>query len=82
MTIFAKLFDTPSGQLLVTKEFDDDEYKLTLRGEGNSFCDPALSFTYETKEARDEAFESVDQVQAEASAAEMATMVASFFKEG
>lgn len=84
MAVFARLFETPSGQVLLTKEFEEDEYRLSLRGEGNSIATPTLSFTYEDEETRDRAFDSITQQHADEQGAEMARVVGSFFgkKEG
>lgn len=77
--MFAKLFDTPHGQLLVTKEFEEDEYQLAFRGVGNHCCSPTVSFTFETKEDRDRAFDATGQEHADRQAAEMAAVVEGLF---
>lgn len=75
--MFAKLFDTPHGQLLLTKEFEDEEYQLTARGQDFGGASPAVSFTFETQEARDAAFDTATQEQADATAAQLDSTVRS-----
>lgn len=85
MKNFAKLFDTPHGQLLVTQEaYDDDAdaaqpYPLELRGEGNSFCEARLIYRYPNTDERQQAFDEVDQAIAEEMAAMLAGQVAAIF---
>jgi hypothetical protein len=80
MTDFAKLFITPHGQLLVTKEFDE-EYQLAFRGHGNSFCSPTVTMNFSTKEARESAYEAVGQEEADKHAKDIAATVISIFGE-
>ena len=81
--MFAKLFDTPHGQLLATRDYDDDEspekpYTITARGQGNDVADPSMTFTWETAEERDAAFEAIDQEAADQCAAMLAGMLVGF----
>lgn len=80
---FAKLFDTPDGQVLVTHEYDDGEYpevpyRLTFRGAQHKGVDPAISFGWPTEAERDEAFASVYQERANHTARELAATVRNF----
>lgn len=80
---FARLFDTPDGQLLVTKEFDDDgypeePYRLRLRGEGVKGIAASLSFGWDTPKLRQEAFDEFTQGQAEAVAKDLAATLRNF----
>ena len=80
---FAKLFDTPDGQLLVTHEYDDTDhpdapYRLTFRGEQHKGVDPAVSFGWPTEAERDEAFASTMQERADHTARELAQTVRNF----
>lgn len=80
---FAKLFDTPDGQLLVTHEYDDTDhgeapYRLNFRGEQHKGVDPAISFGWSTEAERDEAFATTTQERAEHTARELAQTVANF----
>ena len=81
MSAFAKLFDTPDGQLLVTKEFDDGEenpYRISMRSEDQHGVDPSIAFGWATDLERDEAFDSVDQARADKTAAELTATVRNF----
>jgi len=80
---FAKLFNTPNGQLLVTMEYDDTDhedapYRLNFRGAQHKGVDPAMSFGWPTEAKRDEAFASVYQERADHTARELAQTVANF----
>lgn len=81
MHTFAKLFDTPHGQCLVTKERsdDDDSYQVAFRGVGNEVASPTLSFSYGSLEERDQAFDSMGQEDADKIAAEMDAVVNGMF---
>lgn len=84
---FAKLFDTPDGQLLVTKEFDDIEhddapYRLSLRGEGVKGVDAAISFGWPSEAERDNVFSRCVQEDADRHARELAAMVRGFMAKG
>lgn len=80
--MFAKLFDTPDGQLLVTHEFDDDHedgpFRLNFRGEQYKGVDVAISFGWPTEAERNEAFASVLQERADHTARELAQTVRNF----
>jgi hypothetical protein len=83
---FAKLFDTPDGQLLVTHEYDDTDYpeapyRLAMRGEQHKGVDPALSFGWPTEAERDEAFTTTTQERAEHTARQLAATVRNFMSE-
>lgn len=80
---FAKLFDTPDGQLLVTHEYDDTDhgeapYRLNFRGEQHKGVDPAISFGWPTETERDEVFDRVTQEDADRQARELAATVRGF----
>lgn len=80
---FAKLFDTPDGQLLVTKEFDDIEhddapYRLSLRGEGIKGVDATISFGWGSDAERDDVFAQCGQDDADRQARELAQTLANF----
>lgn len=80
---FAKLFDTPDGQLLVTKEFDDIEhddapYRLSLRGEGVKGVDASISFGWASEAERNEVFDRCAQDDADRQARELAQTLANF----
>jgi hypothetical protein len=61
MSAFAKIFDTPHGQLLVTKDYDDEHedapYRINARGESNSVAQPSMGFGWESEEERDAAWD-------------------------
>lgn len=84
--MFAKLFDTADGQLLVTQEYDDDHadghYRLNFRGEQHKGVDVAISFGWPTEAERDEAFASVQQQRADHTARELAQTVRNFMDGG
>lgn len=80
---FARLFDTPDGQLLITKEFDDEEhpdapYRLRIRGEGIKGIDASLSYGWDTPAQRREAFDEFTQGQAEVAAKDLAATLRNF----
>lgn len=78
MALFAKLFDTPHGQLLVTKDFNDEDsdapYRIECRGEGSHAADPFVSFGWDNGAERDAEFDSTDQCKADTIAAELVSM--------
>lgn len=78
--LFVKLFDTPHGQLLVTKEFDE-EYQMAIRGEAIGGASPVARLGYDTKSERDEQFTTIDQAKADQQAATFANMLTRLFKE-
>lgn len=80
MSDFAKLFDTPHGQILVTKEFDDG-YKITVRGRQFGGADPAVTAEYDSKEDREDAFIKIDQTVADKQAEAFAKMMAELFQD-
>lgn len=84
--MFAKLFDTPHGQLLVTMEFDDTEepanpYKMRMRGEAFKDADIAIAYSYPTLEQRDGWFERITQEDANLVAAKLQAMAQGMFGE-
>lgn len=67
---FAKLFDTPHGQLLLTKDKgDEDEAILAVRFDGA--CSLTLTSFFEDEAKRDEGFDNFDQAFAERQAEHM-----------
>jgi hypothetical protein len=76
---FAKLFDTPHGQLLVTREYDamEGKYEIVVRGAGNGTMTPEvrLGGWDDDEEASRDALAKTDQAMAERNAAELAAMV-------
>ena len=72
---FAKLFETTHGQLLVTKEYDDDEGEgLCLRFDGDITVE--LTSRFASAADRNVAFANIDQALAEDQAARLAAMSA------
>lgn len=81
MTTFARLFETESGQLLVTREYDDTEdepYTITVRGASVRGADPTLTLFYVSESERDGLFDGLDQEQAESLARDMAQAAGNF----
>lgn len=79
--MFAKLFTTPHGQLLLTTDFDEDEdmpWLLSARGEDVSGVRATMTFKFETEEERDLSFEAGSQETAEATAGDMHRMLLKF----
>lgn len=86
-TAFAKLFNTPNGQLLVTHEFDEDEhpdapFRLLFRGEAYRGTDVSIAFGWPDEQGRNNAFASVDQNRADSTAHELASTVRRFMTKG
>lgn len=80
MAPFAKLFETPDGQLLVTHDYDDDQYpeapyRVVFRGAQHEGVDPSVTFGWATEAERDVAFASVMQERADHTARELAATV-------
>lgn len=66
---FAKLFDTPNGQILVTMGFDgpgnlQDSHFLTIRGAGTAGVVPQLTLTSTKANVQDE-FDRYSQADAD-----------------
>lgn len=80
---FAKLFDTPHGQLLVVKDGvdDDDQYPLSIRGEEFGGVIAAFNPAYQTSDACDAAFERFDQAEADRQAEGLRKMLTSLLSE-
>jgi hypothetical protein len=74
---FAKLFDTPSGQLLATRDEqeDDDTWPIRMRGAEVGGCTPASVLGFYTEAERDAAFDRICQADAEKSAAHLRSAV-------
>lgn len=68
-TTFAKLFDTPSGQLLVTKTYDDennaDSHELTASMVFEDAIKVDMSLGFASLEQRDVKFDKFDQSNAD-----------------
>lgn len=85
MTAFAKIFETPHGQLLATMDFDDDEhpeapYRITARGEGNGSATPSLGFGWESESERDAAWDQeMNQENAEKIASDLHNAISKLF---
>ncbi len=79
MTEFAKLFTTPHGQLLITRDGmsdeHDDQWVLTARGEDYRGVQATMAFTYQSQEGMDQAFEGATQEQADNTAQQMRGML-------
>lgn len=75
---FAKLFDTRHGQLLITKEYDDegDRHGLAARFEGA--CSMTISTWFADEQSRDEAFANWMQADAERQGESMAATTSKF----
>lgn len=68
--MFAKLFDTSAGQLLVTKDTNEDEpegqqYGLTQRGEEHRGIKAEITGYFDSEEDRDAAFAGFNSDDAE-----------------
>lgn len=70
---FARLFDTPHGQLLVTTQAQDDDelWPLTIKCADVGDVIAELSFKFEAEADRNAALADYDQAQAEQIAAGM-----------
>ena len=84
---FAKLFDTPDGQILVTHEYDEDEhpdapFRLQFRGQDYRGTGVSIAFGWPDEQRRDAAFASVDQARADSTARELASTVRRFMSGG
>lgn len=75
---FAKLFDTPHGQFLVTLSCDEDEFYVYLRGADRHDISPEMKWTYEREEEQRSAFDSFSEADALRLALSMAMMVDHF----
>jgi hypothetical protein len=65
MAKFAKLLETPHGQLLATLDYEDDEHRMVLRGESRNGIIPSYTFTFEDQTAQQAALEALDQASAD-----------------
>lgn len=63
---FAKVFEIDTNQVLITKEFDenDDTYLLKQTTEFDEVT-PAMSMGFDTEEKRDKAFEDYNEENAQ-----------------
>jgi hypothetical protein len=79
--MFAKLFDTPNGQLLAFKTLgDDDDPIIRIIGEAVGGVVPSASLGYEGDEdRRDAAFEKLNQSGAEQQAKGFRDMLTKMF---
>lgn len=75
---FAKLFDTPHGQLLVSRDFDGDDGDelVTIRGKGLPGIRAETQYRYDHAAQADLAFSAFDQTDANHIAMSMATLLA------
>ena len=82
--MFAKLFDTPHGQLLAVVNYDADEdtHGLVIRGESVGGVVPQEIHHFENEAQAEEALRIFDQEQAEETAASLARVCAPFFTTG
>ena len=69
-TPFAKLFETRDGQILVTKDTDDDD-RPTLACRFDGACSLTLTSFFNDEAKRDEAFDMFDQELADQQAIHM-----------
>ena len=83
MTEFAKLFTTPHGQLLITREGMSDEYDdqwvLIAQGEDYRGQLGIMAFTYESQEDMDQAFEGITLEHADNTAQQMQVILEMLF---
>jgi hypothetical protein len=81
METFAKIFDLPARQVLVTTEYDPDEEEWKLRTETRyDGMMIAISGSYSSKESLDEAFGKYNQSNAEALLEESDKIYTKFYK--
>lgn len=77
--MFCKVFDTSVGQMLLTKDFDDEQedgaFRLVARGEDYRGVQATMSFGWPTEAERDAAFETADQERAENTATDLRRMI-------
>jgi hypothetical protein len=79
---FAKLFDTPNGQLLAfLKVGDEGKYDLVVMGEPMSDIHPQLSFGYDSDEAAIQVFNTMDQMKADQTASQMRSTAAMILRD-
>lgn len=76
--VFAKLFDTPHGQLLVTRDFDGDDGDelVIVRGAGVAGFKAETQYRYDHAEQADCAFAAFDQAEAARIAKALSTLLA------
>lgn len=74
---FAKLFDTPHGQLLAVRKYDaeSDSDQIVVRGAAVDGVCPTTLHSYESEEAAERQFATIDQAKAERTAARLNAMV-------
>jgi len=81
--MFAKLFDTPHGQLLAFMDTEDDEPVVVLKGEPRNGVLPSVTLSgYSDEEVgQKREFEAIDQAKADSTAKSMHDAMASLFGE-
>lgn len=76
---FAKLFDTPSGQLLLFKcESDDEDPALKVMAAPVGDISPSAILSYDTEAKRDLAFDRIGQDGAERFSTQLRAAAAGF----
>ena len=75
---FAKMFDTPHGQLLAYCDYDDADYQYVVRviGAGVDGVTPRANLGYDSEEDRQRGFDKIDQAGAEEMALRLHNLVA------
>lgn len=76
--VFAKLFDTPHGQLLVTRDFegDDGDELVIVRGAGLPGYKAETQYRYDHAAEADQAFEAFSQDDADRVGRALTTILA------
>ena len=77
---FAKLFDTPDGQLLYFKHLDEDELPvITVMGAALGGICPSVHLGYDDEDHRDRIFEEISQHDADMMAKDLTNTVCKMF---
>lgn len=54
--VFAKIFELEKHQVLITKEYEDDKFRINQTTDIDS-CVPTLALIFDNEEKRDQCFE-------------------------
>ena len=79
--MFAKLFDTPDGQLLAFMDTEDDEPVVVLKGEPRHGVLPSMTLSGypDDEEGQKREFEAIDQAKADETAKSLAAALDGIF---
>jgi hypothetical protein len=82
MTKFAKLFDTPHGQLLVfIQPWTEGQFRLTTMAEHLGDISPSLSFDHKDEETATQLLNGYDQGKADMEANQLRSTAAMVMRE-